>query len=105
MYIMYTGALISADGTYTGSVTGFSPIGTQNKPFKGTFDGDNYTIRGVYVTNAPNAGLFGYVNSATIVPRGGNSLDRLQRRYSLGLDGVCLYRRLGRHLEPQHARL
>ncbi|MBQ8718898.1 MAG: hypothetical protein IJY66_06505 [Clostridia bacterium] len=66
MYIMYTGALISADGTYTGSVTGFSPIGTQNKPFKGTFDGNNYTICGVYVTNAPNAGLFGYVNSATI---------------------------------------
>lgn len=53
---------------------GWTPIGyyihgQHNKPFKGIFDGDSYTISGMYI-NQPNkdaVGLFGYTfNSAKI---------------------------------------
>ena len=38
-----------------------------NRPFKGTFDGQNHTISGIYINNNSNyQGLFGYVDGATI---------------------------------------
>ena len=52
----------------------FAPIGCFERngtqaPFCGTFDGDNHTIRGLYV-NIPEykvgAGLFGYIQNATV---------------------------------------
>ncbi len=51
-------------------ITGdWTPIGTQAKPFKGTFDGDNHTIYGSYKVNIEKnegAGLFGVTSNATI---------------------------------------
>lgn len=51
----------------------WTPIGTvinngkDEKPFKGTFDGDGYKITNLKVTgNSNNAGLFGYTQDATI---------------------------------------
>ncbi|MCL2218673.1 MAG: hypothetical protein FWB94_02120 [Chitinispirillia bacterium] len=50
---------------------GFMPIGTSDKPFKGTFDGKGHTISGLFI-NRPalptgrNVGLFGVVDSASI---------------------------------------
>lgn len=51
----------------------FTPIGsTQTNPFKGTFDGGNYTVSGLYVANANvnetncRVGLFGYLNNASV---------------------------------------
>ena len=47
------------------------PIGVSGKPFKGTFDGQGYSIKGMYAvepalnTNS-SVGLFGYVDSAVI---------------------------------------
>ena len=47
------------------------PIGISGKPFKGTFDGQGYSIKGMYAvepalnTNS-SVGLFGYVDSAVI---------------------------------------
>ena len=39
----------------------WSPMGTKSNPFCGTFDGQGYTISGLYVdTNGSYAGLFGY---------------------------------------------
>ncbi|MCQ2060056.1 MAG: InlB B-repeat-containing protein [Fibrobacter sp.] len=50
--------------------TGLTPIGTStdnNKYFRGTFDGDGYSITGFTLnTNSTYAGLFGYVSGATI---------------------------------------
>ncbi len=47
----------------------FTPIGTQQTPFKGVFDGQNYTISNLNFgdTNTQKGvGLFGYVKDATI---------------------------------------
>jgi hypothetical protein len=62
------GCVISSDGSYTGSLTAFTPIGTASKPFKGTFDGNGYTIRGLYIsdTSGANVGLFGNIYEASI---------------------------------------
>ena len=42
------------------------PIGTDSKPFAGTFDGTGYTISGLNVSGAENAGLFGVAKNAAI---------------------------------------
>lgn len=48
---------------YSGSHTNvWTPIGTENYPFNGTFDGKGYTISGLYVdTDIYCSGLFGYI--------------------------------------------
>ena len=54
-----------AQGTCVGD---FEPIGTESKPFKGTFDGGAKTISNLTI-NKPtsnNVGLFGYINNALI---------------------------------------
>lgn len=46
----------------------WTPIGTLDHPFKGTFDGDVFYIRSLYISSedAPYVGLFGYVQDASI---------------------------------------
>ena len=59
---------LGADITYDGTENNFTPIGTNGKPFMGTFDGNGKTISGLNI-NLPETdyvGLFGNVNSATI---------------------------------------
>lgn len=51
------------DITLTGEWT---PVGTAVAPFTATFDGRNHTISGLTVSNSTSAGLFGYVNNATV---------------------------------------
>ena len=42
--------------------TPWTPIGTKDQPFTGTFDGKGYTIRGLYIDGNTNyVGLFGHV--------------------------------------------
>ncbi len=43
----------------------WTPIGTEDNPFTGTFDGRNYSINNLYIENE-YAGLFGYTDGATI---------------------------------------
>ncbi|QHI71337.1 InlB B-repeat-containing protein [Aminipila terrae] len=46
---------------------GYEPIGTSNKPFKGNFYGNNYTISGVSINSVlDNQGLFGCTSEGTI---------------------------------------
>ena len=50
------------------SENGWNPIGTFTNPFRGTIDGQNHTISGMWI-NQPNTnyiGLFGYAVAATI---------------------------------------
>ena len=48
----------------------FTPIGTKEYPFKGTFEGNNYAITNLTIdcniVNYDNLGLFGYTKNATI---------------------------------------
>ncbi len=47
---------------------GWNPIGNEDTPFQGTFDGSNKVIKGVYIkrTTMNNVGLFGHVLQTTI---------------------------------------
>ena len=44
----------------------WTPIGTNSRPYSGTFDGQNFKISGLYIKNTSSAtdyqGLFGYVS-------------------------------------------
>lgn len=44
----------------------FSPIGTDENPFSGTFDGNGKQISGVSLSNGQNVGFFGVLNGATV---------------------------------------
>ena len=47
--------------------TQFNPIGTEDHPFKGTFDGNDKKISNInIIASKDNAGLFGYIDSANI---------------------------------------
>ena len=48
------------------NITGFAPIGTKTDSYTGTFNGNNHSISGLTVNGSDAAGLFGYVNGATI---------------------------------------
>ncbi len=55
-------------GDFYNSGKGWSPIGTSSTNFNGTFDGNGYAIKNLYI-NAPEQdyiGLFGCVSNATI---------------------------------------
>ena len=58
------GDLYGADSIYTE----WTPIGTNNYPFAGTFDGQGHTVSGLYFNNTSTSfvGLFGYVTGGTI---------------------------------------
>ena len=57
-----------SDITLSGTSNNHTPIGTATCPFKGTFDGNGYAISNININNAwlDNAGLFGYIDKATI---------------------------------------
>lgn len=44
------------------------PIGDAKNPFQGTFDGQGYTVKYIYInTSADDQGLFGHVNSGAVI--------------------------------------
>lgn len=55
-------------GSFYNSGKGWEPIGTSSTKFTGTFDGNGYAIKNLYINNPEKdyIGLFGYVNNATI---------------------------------------
>ncbi len=49
------------------SVSPWAPIGTSDKPFKGTFEGNGHKITGLHLNGSQDyQGLFGYVNRGTV---------------------------------------
>ncbi|MDR1089290.1 MAG: cell wall-binding repeat-containing protein, partial [Coriobacteriales bacterium] len=48
------------------STNPWTPIGTNAKPFTGTFDGKGHTISGLHSTATGTGGIFDYVSGATI---------------------------------------
>lgn len=61
---------LTADIDLEGSESSqWTPIGSQNKPFSGTFDGGGHTISGLYINTTnenARAALFGYISGATV---------------------------------------
>lgn len=47
---------------------GFTPIGAEATPFRGSFNGKNFSINGVFISNGAlgNFGVFGYIKNASI---------------------------------------
>ena len=82
--------VLSDDGTLNGTPTySWTPIGTQDKPFVGTFDGNSHTISGLYFENTTNGnyvGLIGYANGATIKNVG--VIDSYIKGYTY-VGGIC----------------
>ena len=80
--------VLNANGSLnTGNLSNFSiwtPIGTQNQPFNGSFDGAGYTISGLYVLGDNYAGLFGYVGSSGKVEKVGVEKSYVSGKYYVG---------------------
>lgn len=66
---------------YNGSTTNnWTPIGTEQYPFMGTFDGDGHTVSGLYINSSQTGvGLFGYVSYNSSIP-----LDDVSAEYIVG---------------------
>lgn len=45
----------------------WTPVGTSNEPFKGTFDGNGHKITGLKITSGSYIGLFGYVGEGAVI--------------------------------------
>ena len=53
-------------GSYAGIINPWTPVGTANKVFAGSFDGRGHTISGLFIENYMYAGLFGYADGVNI---------------------------------------
>ena len=61
--------VLNADGTLNGTPSReWTPIGNTSRKYIGTFDGDGYTISGLYINNSEklHVGLFGFVWDGTV---------------------------------------
>ena len=70
VYAKLMNDIVLNDGTFDENGN-WSESGTPNKwtpigGYSGTFDGDGHTVKGLYVTGAEKAGLFGSISSAAI---------------------------------------
>ncbi|MHC1737929.1 MAG: BNR-repeat neuraminidase N-terminal domain-containing protein [Ignavibacteriaceae bacterium] len=47
---------------------GFTPIGNVSNNFSGNYDGQNYTVSGIYINRSAsdNQGMFGYINGGSV---------------------------------------
>ena len=105
--IVVNDSVLSADGTLNGPdsiYTSWTPIGTYNNKFGGTFDGQGHTISGLYFnstinSNYPNGGnyigLFGYMyNSSATIKNVGVVDSYFYGYYYVG--GICGYQNNGK---------
>ena len=59
----------------SGAAYSWTPIGISDKPYLGTFDGNGYTISGIYINGSgDNVGLFGVAGYCTNVPAEGTAV-------------------------------
>ncbi len=69
---------------------GWTPIGNSTTKFAGNYDGQDFTISGLYISRSltDNVGLFGYVNGGTISNLGLTNVDITTRNKVGGLVGL-----------------
>ena len=72
-----------------GDAEGFSPIGNSGDNFRGSFDGDGFTISSLNInrSGSNNIGLFGYTSNATLADIGLENVSVLGNNYVGGLVG------------------
>lgn len=58
--------VLTADITLGGESNEWTAIGTTEHPFKGTFDGNNHIVSGLYIASGSQVGFFGVVNGGTV---------------------------------------
>ena len=58
--------VMAADINLGGENSPWTPIGTSSSPFKGTFDGGDHVVSGLYIASGTTVGLFGYVNGGVV---------------------------------------
>ena len=59
--------VLAGDISLGGETNPWTAIGTSSAPFKGTFDGGNHVISGLYINSTKShQGLFGYINGGTV---------------------------------------
>ena len=90
--VLVDGAL-NPDSAVVAAFRTWTPIGGESIPYTGTFDGQNYTISGLYFNDveASNVGLFGYMGETALVKN-----VTLARSYFRGLEfisGIVVYNR------------
>jgi hypothetical protein len=80
--------LSTSDSDYStyNSGNGWLPIGNDTNPFTGTFDGNGKTISGLYENRLFNyyQGLFGYINSNSIIQNISLEMVNISGYYSIG---------------------
>ena len=85
--------VLNADGNLnSGTFTEWTPIGSKNNPYTGTFDGNEKTISGLYIDSEDRlVGLFGYIGNGATVKNVGivDSYINFSGDYAGG--GVCGY--------------
>lgn len=67
----------------------FNPIGNQDYPFSGYFDGEGFVIKGLSIDASSYIGLFGYTDGATINNVGIEEADLRGWNYIGGVVGYC----------------
>ncbi len=67
-HLLQTTNIDASETTEMNQQNGFSPIGNDDQPFTGSYDGQNYSISNLYISRPSTSyvALFGYTNSATI---------------------------------------
>ncbi|MDD4816268.1 MAG: GLUG motif-containing protein, partial [Clostridia bacterium] len=69
----------------------WSPIGNVNNPFNGVFDGNGFTVSGIYINNSSfsYSGLFGNVSGGTVLNVGVSASYIKGRAYVGGVVGMA----------------
>ena len=91
-YFRQTADIDASETSGWDSGQGFSPIGTPSTPFSGTYDGDGFTITGLFIDrNSSFAGLFGYIQGggATFTDIGLIDINISAGQYAGGLLGYA----------------
>lgn len=57
---------LTSDINLGGESNPWTAIGTSSNKFKGTFDGGNHVVSGLYIASGSSVGLFGYVDGGTV---------------------------------------
>ena len=86
----YQGQTVALGADIDLSGVSMSPIGTQNAPFKGTFNGQGYDISNLTIASGQNhQGLFGYVSGGAIEHVDLVNVDVTGGWWVGGLAGFC----------------
>ena len=83
----FKGKTISLKSNITMQGT-FVPIGSENKPFKGTFNGNNHLISGGSISGENDIGLFGVIEGAKILNLNINDIKLESKDNSSNVGGL-----------------